>query len=87
MNNTINKGYGLGDRAYKIIHHLESMAVVLLGSHIIVEQQAVGVPSEMAEFYEVFCVHDEGTLLPTTMPVGIFNMAFRFDHNLSTLVL
>ena len=63
------------------------MAVVLLGPHIIVEQQAVGVPSEMEEFYEVFFVNDEGTLLSTTMPVGIFNMAFRFDHNLSTLVL
>ena len=51
------------------------------------EQQAVGMPSEMAEFCEVFFVNDEGTLLPTMMPVGIFNMDFRFDHNLSTLVL
>ena len=45
MNNTIDKGYGFGDRAYEIIHHLESTTVVLLGPHIMVEQQAVGVPA------------------------------------------
>jgi hypothetical protein len=39
----------------------------------LVEQQAVGVPTEMAEFYKVFCVNYEGTLLPTMMPVGILD--------------
>jgi hypothetical protein len=52
-----------------------------------VEQQAVGVPTEMAEFYEDFRINNEGTLLPTTMPVGILHMAFRFDHNPSEISL
>ena len=52
-----------------------------------VEQQAVGVPTEMAEFYEDFRINNEGTLLPTTMPVGILHKAFRFDHNPSEISL
>ena len=47
-----------------------------------VEQQAMGVPTEMAELYEIFRVNDEGTLLtllPTTMPVRILNMASRLE--------
>ena len=49
-----------------------------------VEQQAMGVPTEMAELYEIFRVNDEGTLLtllPTTMPVGILDMVFRFEQD------
>ena len=61
MDDTANKGFGFGDRVYQIIHHLESAAVVLLGPHIMVEQKAMGVPTEMAEFYEIFRVNDEGT--------------------------
>ena len=40
----------------------------------------MGVPTVMAEFYEIFRVNNEGLflmLLPTTMPVGILNTAFR----------
>ena len=48
---------------YKIVHQLESTSVVLLGPHNMVEQQAMGIPTEMAEFYEIFQVNDEGTLL------------------------
>ena len=71
---------------YTIVHQLESTAMVPLGPHNIVEQQAVGVPTEMAEFYEIFRVNDEGTLpklLPTTMPGRILNMAFRFGQDLA----
>ena len=69
---------------YEIIHRLESTTVVLLGTHNIVEQQVAGVPTEMAEFYEIFRVNDEGTLLtllPTTMPWRILDMAFRFGQD------
>ena len=40
----------------------------------------------IAELYEVFRVDKEGlsmTLLPTTMPVGILDMAFRFGKDTS----
>ena len=63
---------------YTIVHQLESTAMVPLGPHNIVEQQAVCVPKEMAEFYEIFRVNDEGplpTLLLTTMPGRILDPA------------
>ena len=58
--------------------------MVLLGPHTMAEHQAMGVPTVMAEFYKIFRVNDEGpflTLLPTTMPVGILNTAFRFEQD------
>ena len=85
MDNTIEKGYGFGDRVNEIVHHLDSTAVVLLGPQNMVEHQARGVPTEMVEFYEIFQVNDGGpllTLLPTTMPIGILDMAFRFEQDL-----
>ena len=45
------------------------------------EEQAASVPTEMAEFYDCFYDQDGGTLLPTTMPAGILDVAFRFDHD------
>ena len=78
---TINKGYGFGDLTYEMILHWESATIALLGPHIMVEQQAEGVATEMATFYEDFYNEDGGTLLLTTMPVGILNIAFRFDHD------
>ena len=59
MDDTINKRFGFGDRVFEIVHHLESTEVVLLGPHNIVEQQGLGVPTEMAEFYEIFRAHRE----------------------------
>ena len=44
------------------------------------------VSTVIAEFYEVFRVDKEGPsmmLLPTTMPVGILNMAFTFGKDTS----
>ena len=51
MSNTVHKGYAFGEKVYEIVHQLESVAVVLLGPHNMVEQQAIGRPMEMAEFY------------------------------------
>ena len=62
MDTTVDKGFGFGVRVYETIHHLGSTLVVLLGPHNIVEQQAVGVPTEMAAFYETFRINDEETL-------------------------
>ena len=78
MDNTIEKGYGFGDRVNEIVRHLESTAVVLLGPHNMLEHQAMSVPTEMAEFYKIFRVNDEGPLLMlllTTMPIWILDMA------------
>ena len=46
----------------------------------------MGVPTEMAAFYETFRIYDEGTL-PTMMPVGSLEMAFRFLQDLTEAVL
>ena len=46
----------------------------------------MGVPTVMAEFYEAFLMDDGGpslTLLPTMMPVGILDIAIRFEQDLS----
>ena len=64
--------YNTIDKGYEIVHHLKSTAVVLLGPHNMVEHHALGVPTEMAEFYEIFQMNDEGPLLMlllTTMPI------------------
>ena len=55
-----------------------------MGPHNTVEQQAAVVPTEMAKFYEIFWVTDEGilpTLQPTTIPGRILDMAFRFGQD------
>ena len=44
MDDTIDKGFGFGNRVYEIVHHLESTKVVLLGPHNMVEQQAMACP-------------------------------------------
>ena len=62
-----------GDRVYKIVHHLESTALVLLGQHNMVEQQAMGVPTEMSEFYKIFQVPRSAIIL-----VAMMNEIFPF---------
>ena len=56
------KGYGFGDLTYEMFLHLGSMTIALLGPHIMVEQQAEGVPTEMMKDYEDVYDEDGGTL-------------------------
>ena len=60
-----------GDRVYEMIRSL-----VLTPNN---REQPMCVHTEMLEFYEIFRVNDEGTLLillPTTMLVGVLDTAF-----------
>lgn len=79
-----NKGFGFGDRIFELYQQLETTEVMLMGPHHIVEQHAMGVPTEMEEFYDLFRNINEWTkliLLPTTMPTGVFGLAFKFKQD------
>ena len=84
--NTVVKGFGFGDRVHKLLQQLESTDIVLFGPHHMMGHQIMYVSTVMAEFYDVFRVGKEGPsmmLLPTTMPVGILDMAFMFEKDTS----
>ena len=66
---------------YEMTLHLESATIALLGPHVMAEQQVVGGPAEMAEIYDDFCNTAGGSLLSTSIPAGILNIAFRFNND------
>ena len=49
-----NKGFEFGDRIFEMFQHLATTEVMLMGPHQIFEQNAMGVPTKMEEFYNVY---------------------------------
>ena len=48
--------------------------------YLMVNQQAVDVPTEMAEIYDDFYNTAGGSLLSTTMPADILDIALGFNN-------
>ena len=78
----LNRGFGFGDRIFKMFKHLATTNVMVVGQHY-VKQHAMDVTTEMEEFYNMFRDINEGTqliLLQTTMPIGVFGLTFKFQQ-------
>ena len=86
MADTIAKGFGFGDTVSKLFKQLVATDIVMLRALHMVGHHSMDVSTVMAEFYKDFRVGQEGpsmTLLPTMMPVGILDTAFRFVKDTS----
>ena len=79
-----------GDWVCKIVHRLRPTAMMLSMPHNKGKHQPMDVLPEMMEFYDIFRVLSKGslqTLLSTTMPLGILDVALRSGQDTARDVL
>jgi hypothetical protein len=80
IDDTFDEDHDMGDMIYEMTLHLGSAPIALLGPHVMVEQQVAGFPAEMAEIYDDFYNTAGGSLLSTTMPADILDIALGFNN-------